>query len=226
MRTKSLRIASPVSSSTMRVPVRPPTSPVATTGTSSAFNARATLMPLPPAAVNAALARCRWPSRKFGTVSERSSAALSVTVMIKSCDPGPDVFRRAPRVETDARRERRTRDCARRNERPRYDQALAVIDADRAEPLPRAHRKADGRRRNDARPERPIDADRTQRTRGGNEVERIAAVAGLGERVRASLPDHALDTVSTDAPPEQRRQVGVPLVARGAAENRRVDADP
>jgi len=72
IRTKSLRIASPVSSSTMRVPVRPPTSPVATTGTSSAFSARATLIPLPPAAVNAALARCRWPSWKFGTVSERS----------------------------------------------------------------------------------------------------------------------------------------------------------
>src|SRR3954466_11718976 len=53
----------------------------------------------------------------------------------------------------------------------------------------------------------------------------IAAVAGRGERVRASLPDHALDTVSTETPPEERGQIGVPLLARWAAENRRVDAD-
>jgi hypothetical protein len=82
MRTKSLRIASAVSSSTMRVPVRPPAKPVATTGTSSAFSARATLMPLPPANVSPALARCRCPSWKFGTVSVRSIAAFSVTVTI------------------------------------------------------------------------------------------------------------------------------------------------
>src|SRR4051794_10475176 len=220
MRTKSLRIDSLVSSSTMRVPVRPPTSPVATTGTSSAFNPRATLIPLPPAAVNAALARCRWPSWKFGTVSERSSAALSVTVMIKSAHPGPDVFRRAPRVETEARCGRGPRDCARGDERPRNEQALAVVHSDRAQPLSRAHGEAHGRSCDDTRPERPVDAERAPGTRGGNEMERVAAVAGLGERVRASLRDHALDTVSTDAPPEQRRQVGVPLVARRAAENR------
>ena len=57
IRTKSLRIASAVSSSTMRVPVRPPASPVATTGTSSRFRARATLIPLPPASVSTWLAR-------------------------------------------------------------------------------------------------------------------------------------------------------------------------
>src|SRR5215208_1771658 len=213
MRTKSLRIDSPVSSSTMRVPVRPPTRPVATTGTSRALSARATLIPLPPAAVNAALARWRWPSRKFGTVSERSSAALSVTVMIKSGDPGPDVFRRAPGVESDSRSERRTRDSARRDERPHGEQALTVVDTNRAEPLPRAHGQADGRSCDHARPERPVDADRSPRARGGGETERLAAVAGLSERVRASLPDHALDTVSTEAPPEQRRQVGVPPIA-------------
>jgi hypothetical protein len=84
MRTKSLRIASVVKSSTMRVPVRPPTSPVATTGTSSALSVRATLIPLPPASVRPALARCRWPRWKFGTVSVRSSAAFSVTVTIMS----------------------------------------------------------------------------------------------------------------------------------------------
>ena len=52
IRTKSLRIASEVSSSMIRVPVRPPASPVATTGTSSRFSARATLIPLPPASVS------------------------------------------------------------------------------------------------------------------------------------------------------------------------------
>jgi len=82
IRTKSLRIASPDSSSRMRVPVRPPTSPVATTGTSSSFRARAMLIPFPPASVRAWLARCRWPSWKFGTVSVRSIAALRVTVTI------------------------------------------------------------------------------------------------------------------------------------------------
>src|SRR5436305_11596528 len=209
----------------MRVPVRPPTRPVATTGTSSAFSARATLIPFPPAAVNAALARCRWPSWKFGTVSDLSSAALSVTVMIKSRDPGPDVFRGVPRIEADARCKRGTRHRTRRDERPRGEQALALVDTDRAEPLPCADRHADRSCGDDARPQRPVDADGASRTGGGDEVERPAAVAGLGERVRPSLPDHAPDTVSTDAPPEQRRQVGVPLLARRAAEDRRVHAD-
>ena len=61
---------------------RPPASPVATTGTPSAFRARATLIPLPPASGRPALARWRWPRWKFGTVIVRSNAALSVTVTI------------------------------------------------------------------------------------------------------------------------------------------------
>ena len=68
-------------------PVRPPASPVATTGTSSRLSARATLMPLPPASASTLLARCRWPSLKIGTVSERSSAALRVTVTITRVTP-------------------------------------------------------------------------------------------------------------------------------------------
>jgi hypothetical protein len=82
MRTKSLRIASAVSSSTTRVPVLPPARPVATTGTSSRLSARAMLMPLPPARVRLSLARWRCPRWRFGTVSVRSIAALSVTVTI------------------------------------------------------------------------------------------------------------------------------------------------
>ena len=82
MRTKSLRIASAVSSSTMRVPVRPPERPVATTGMSSRLSARATLIPLPPASVSTSLERWRNPSWKTGTVSVRSRAAFTVTVTI------------------------------------------------------------------------------------------------------------------------------------------------
>ncbi len=59
MRTKSLRIASAVSSSTIRVPVRPPVRPVATTGTSRSLSARATLIPFPPASVRTSLERWR-----------------------------------------------------------------------------------------------------------------------------------------------------------------------
>jgi len=66
----------------MRVPVLPPASPVATTGTSSSFSARATLIPLPPASVRTSLDRWRYPIWKTGTVSVRSSAALAVTVTI------------------------------------------------------------------------------------------------------------------------------------------------
>ena len=57
MRTKSFRIPSRVSSSTISVPVRPPASPVATTGSPRRFKARATLMPLPPVASFAAVTK-------------------------------------------------------------------------------------------------------------------------------------------------------------------------
>src|SRR3954471_7140200 len=87
MRTKSLRIPSRPRSSTMRSPVRPPARPVATTGVSSRFSARATLIPLPPALVRLLLARCRWPNWKFGTVRVRSTAALRVTVTITATAP-------------------------------------------------------------------------------------------------------------------------------------------
>ncbi len=51
IRTKSLRIASPVSASTIRVPVAPPAKPVAMTGWPSVFSVRATFTPLPPGSV-------------------------------------------------------------------------------------------------------------------------------------------------------------------------------
>ncbi len=82
MRTKSLRIDSAVSCSTIRVPVGPPAKPVAMTGWPSVLSVRATLTPLPPGIVVCSTVRCRRPSRKFGTESDLSIAALSVTVMI------------------------------------------------------------------------------------------------------------------------------------------------
>src|SRR4051812_17908408 len=82
MRTKSLRIASSVNCSMMRVPVGPPATPVAITGIFKVFRARATFTPLPPAMAVCSTARWRRPRRKFGTASVLSIAALSVTVMI------------------------------------------------------------------------------------------------------------------------------------------------
>jgi len=61
MRTKSFRIDSAVSASTILSPAAPPANPVATTGTPSVFNARATLIPLPPGSERLELARCRCP---------------------------------------------------------------------------------------------------------------------------------------------------------------------
>ena len=82
IRTKSQRIASSVSCSMMRVPVRPPARPVAMTGSPSAFSARATLTPFPPGIVRCSVERCLRPTWKLGTASVLSIAALRVTVMI------------------------------------------------------------------------------------------------------------------------------------------------
>src|SRR4051794_29789187 len=82
IRTKSLRIDSPVSCSTIRVPVGPPAKPVAMTGWPSVLSVRATLTPLPPGMVVWSTVRWRRPRRKFGTDRDLSIAALRVTVMI------------------------------------------------------------------------------------------------------------------------------------------------
>ena len=65
--------------------------------------ARATLTPLPPGMVVWSTLRCRRPSRKFGTSSVLSIAALSVTVMIM----------RRPVLGARRRRRRRRRTAAR-----------------------------------------------------------------------------------------------------------------
>src|SRR4051794_29921840 len=146
MRTKSWRIASFESSSRIRVPVPPPASPVATTGTSRRLSARAMLTPLPPACERLALARWRWSSWRFGTVSVRSSAAFNVTVTIigrlgykagsawpsRSVEPPADGRRDVLRVPARLRGNRGRRDRLRGHERGRRDQALTVVDANDA----------------------------------------------------------------------------------------------
>ena len=78
------RLLEPGGSLTIRVPVEPPTSPVAITGLPRSLSARATFTPFPPATVRDSTARWRWPRRKLGTATVRSIAALRVTVRITS----------------------------------------------------------------------------------------------------------------------------------------------
>src|SRR5947207_6202226 len=169
MRTKSLRIASPVSSSTMRVPVRPPASPVATTGTSSRFSARATLIPLPPARVSPPLARCRWPRWKLGTVSVRSRAALSVTVTIMasgSRNPSPHVVRRSLQIPARAAANAGLVDRTGGDERCARHELAPLVDAHLAELLALSDGQVDTHRRHDTFHQRAAGDDGTpDRTR-------------------------------------------------------------
>src|SRR5262245_35752251 len=159
MRTKSLRIPSFVSSSTSSVPVRPPASPVQTTGAPRRLSARATLMPFPPALGKPTLALCRWPGWKLGTTSVRSIAAFSVTVTIirlgaertpatilaearAGSEPGDDrghevarLVERPVGVPRDALLERGLRDVPRGDEVGAGDLAVTLHDDDLAELL-------------------------------------------------------------------------------------------
>ena len=87
IRTKSQSTDSSASCARKRSPVGPPARPEAITGRPSSPSARATLTPLPPAALLVSTARWRWPWRKFGTAMVRSIAALSVTVRITVSTP-------------------------------------------------------------------------------------------------------------------------------------------
>src|SRR5262249_28227152 len=143
IRTRSLSTASSLSSSRMRRPFRPPTKPVATTGTPSRLSARATMMPLPPASVSFSLARCRWPRWQFGTVRIRSSAAFMVTVTIKPCppalalaEPAPDVVERPPGVPGYSPERPRPLDGAIGDERHTGDELVPIVDAHPADRVP------------------------------------------------------------------------------------------
>ena len=124
------------------------------------------------------LARWRWPSWKFGTVSVRSSAALSVTVTIT---------RRAPRGGRayGPRRSLRVRAL------PGRSTAFAATSGERARTVPRsstctspsrwpcAGPAARPRRGgDDALDERPLDVDDAQRGLRGDEPDARPSVGG------------------------------------------------
>src|SRR5581483_7226711 len=224
MRTKSLRIASAVNSSTMRVPVRPPARPVATTGTASRLSARATLIHFPPASVSAALARWRWLSWKFGTVSVRSIAALSVTVAITlSRYPAPRVVGRPAHVPARAPEEPRLTDRTRGDERPPDDEAATRVDPHLPQCLTLVHRQRDYPRRDHPLDERPVDTHYPPDGSGRDERECAATVLRPRGRVHAAVGDEVDDAVTRDRPREQRGEIAVPSLPRLAAEQRRVD---
>ncbi len=143
IRTKSLRIDSSVSCSTMCVPVAPPAMPVAITGCPSAFSARAMLTPLPPAIVRCSTVRWRRPRRKLGTESDLSIAALSVTVMIipSASSASASTRRRVAPLRARPSVADRDRDVAEKFARSR--QAPKVPSQPRADaPPPRAPHRA------------------------------------------------------------------------------------
>ena len=180
----------------MRVPVRPPARPVATTGTSSRLSARATLMPLPPASARTLLARCRCPSLKIGTVSERSSAALRVTVTITGAAPSsrrwstlrtacsrdePDeMVHGAPGVPPDLPRRSDRRNGRRGDERRTGDQPAVRVHPHLARLLTASDRQGERRARDDTLDERSAPRARCGSTaRRGDELDGRAAVADL-----------------------------------------------
>src|SRR3954471_11420153 len=199
IRTKSLRIASSVSCSMMRVPVGPPATPVAITGIPSVFSARATLTPLPPAMAVCSTARWRRPRRKFGTASVLSIAALSVTVMIigssapRTLPNGPHPERQQHRGDDQHEQgysHRHPTDSGGRlphDPRPRHalgrDQGYRANDppphehVDAADLVAGCERPLDLRGRRDARPHGPSAPRREEDVAGRDESHRAAVVA-------------------------------------------------
>src|SRR3954454_4320698 len=225
MCTKSLRIASCVSSSTIRDPVAPPTSPVATTGTPSSLSARATLMPLPPASVTPALARCRCPRWKFGTVSVRSTAALRVTVTIIASEQVAQVVQRPVRVPAYSARQTRFVNRARSDEIAARAQRSALPHLDTTENVTRVHRQRRARIRDHLLRQRVAEPrDEVVRLRR-DERDRLLAVRQLDACVGACTLDRRHDAELRKPPDEQRLEVGVARRARGAPEDRRVHRD-
>ena len=220
MRTKSFKMASPVSSSMMRSPILPPASPVATTGTSRSFSALAMLIPVPPASVRPALARCRWPRWKFGTVSVRSSAALSVTVTIKRpssrrCGRFPlNTTSRAPRVPGSRPSEQRRGRAG--------DEPAPLEDAHLAERVAFLDGQIDGCGSNDALDEALVEACGIAKRALDDEVDLAPTVRRLGPCVDASGPDELDETEALEAVAQERAEIGVPLRTRRPTEQGRV----
>ena len=196
-----------LSSSTIRVPVRPPARPGRDDRDAELLERPRDVEPLPPASVTAALARWRWPSWKFGTVSVRSTAALSVTVTIMTpTHVSHDQAWRAarPRVQPTRAATAGLLDRAGGDERAPGDHAAAGRDGDDAEPLALADRQLDGHRRDDALHERPADPDDAPRRLGRDERDGGAAVRERDRRVDAPRLRRLDDDVLREPPREQR----------------------
>src|SRR5205807_3159247 len=136
-------------------------------------------------------ARCRWPRWKFGTVSVRSRAALSVTVtIIGSLDPAPHVAGRTAYVPPRPAEHAGLGDRPRGDERRAREKAVPIVDADLAQPLALSHGEHHTQRHDHPLDEWPADEhcarDRTRR----DERQLALAVGRLGPGVDPRRRDH------------------------------------
>src|SRR5262245_2673600 len=208
----------------MRVPVRPPASPVATTGWSSRFSARATLIPFPPASVTTSLARWRCPSWRIGTVSERSSAALRVTVTItgrvsSSGYEAGEMMERSTCHEARLGERSRLRDIAVGDQRRAGDEARAVEDANLTQPLSPRDGEREHTGHDDALDERPEHGGGPHDRTRGAKADARQAPARVGTRVHASRVDGEHRAVLAEPPSEEGLEVGVAGVLGRCAED-------
>ena len=209
IRTRSLSTASSLSSSRMRRPLRPPTRPVATTGTPSRLRARATMTPLPPASVSFSLARWRCPRWKFGTVRIRSSAVFIVTVTIKPrppvplAEPAADVVERPLRVPAYAPEGARAATARSATSGARVDDLAAVVDAHLAELLAGLDRQRDHHRRHDPLRQRTAEACDVDDLLRRHEPE-LGACPRARSRSRNTRPVETTATTRYCASPQAR----------------------
>ena len=186
-------------------------------------------MPLPPASVRPALARCRWPRWKFGTVSVRSSGGVERDGDDHRTHPAPHVVRGALRVPARTADERPAR---RSNARRRAAKRATSCPARRRGPRPAAGpcERADTpsarddafherTRRRDDRVDRrqrrdEVDGSPLSRERARLGVERCPAVARSDDAEAREPPGHQLGEVVVAHDRRDR-----------AAEDRRVDGD-
>ena len=99
------------------------------------------------------------------------------------------------------------------------------VDPNLSEPLPLRDRKRDDGRCDHALEERPVDADDPRHRPRRDERERVLSERRLRRRVHARRRDHVNRAVARQPPGEEGGEIGVPPVARRAAEKRGVDGD-
>ena len=196
IRVKSVSTDSSRSCSSTRVPVGPPTKPVAITGRPSRLSARATLIPLPPATVRLSTARWRRPRRKFGhrdgAVDRRVEGhgedhlALHPIPLPRSLPAGQPA---AEQHRANQYHEQRQRD----RDRVVGDEAAGPVEGarlgDRAAGAQRRPRRRGGRRRRPSRGRARRRGGSAPRPRPGastSTLEPLAAAQRRPRRVRAA----------------------------------------